>query len=201
MDQYDDIDRMTAIPRLFKKVRWKITGEIKHVIKDDASGAAGYLVHWVASANLNSYQMQSFLKYILWSASSGRGSLEEAAHVASQGVRVEDTIRAASAKKEGFTPEDRRRLCRIEQASVYSKTPTEAQHSSNVRRQQVKYGAELYRPSTRFKKGFSFVQAAKAAINSPDFRDAEGAYSLSEKKTLAQAIRRHVLRIKSAPDT
>ena len=113
----------------------------------------------------------------------------------------EREAQAANPKQDGFTPEDRRRLRRIEQASVFNQTPTESQHAGNVRRQQVEYGAKLYRPSTKFKRGFSFAQAAKAAINSPDFRDAEGAYSLSEKKSLTQAIRRYVRRGESDPAT
>lgn len=92
----------------------------------------------------------------------------------------------------GFTPEDRRRLQRIERASVYNDTTPEAQHKAQTRRQQVKYGASLYRPTTKYERGFSYIRAAKAAIDHDRFRNAQGAYSASETKSLAQAIRRHL---------
>ena len=99
MNQYDDIDRMTAIPRLFKKVRSRISTEMEIVVRKNNSGAARYIVRWVTSAGLNSYQMQSFLKYILDSASSGKGSLEEAAHIVSHVPSISDLVRAGNAEQ------------------------------------------------------------------------------------------------------
>ena len=104
-------------------------------------------------------------------------------------------------KADGFTDEDRKRLFRIEQVTIFGKTPNNAQIACNVRRNQVQYGAELYRRPTKYDKGFSYSRAAKAAIENPNFRNARGAYSHSEEKSLAQAIRRNLLGLKPASAT
>ena len=101
MSHYGDIDVAAAIPLLFEKVKWKLSCEIGHVAGKDRSGAAKYLVRWIASTNLNSYQMRAFLKYILHSASSGTGSLEEAAHIASHAPSAADLARAGKAGQKG----------------------------------------------------------------------------------------------------
>ena len=66
--------------------------------------------------------------------------------------------------------------------------PADAQVAGDVRRQQVLYGVSLYRPPTKYDKGFSSYRAADKAITAPQFRDVEGAYSLAEKCSLAKAI-------------
>ena len=89
-----------------------------------------------------------------------------------------------------FTAEDRRMLRQIHRATVYGETPTEAQIAGDVRRRQVLYGAELYRPTSKYVKGVSSYAAAEKAIRAPQFSDVEGAYRISEKESLARAIRR-----------
>ena len=79
-------------------------------------------------------------------------------------------------------------LRQIYRASVLGETPSEAQIAGDVRRQQVLYGAELYKPSSKHVKGVSSYRAAEKAIRAPQFRDVEGAYKSADKKTLAQAI-------------
>jgi len=96
----------------------------------------------------------------------------------------------SSTAAEGFTSADRKLLRQIHRATVYNETPTDAQLAGDVRREQVAYGLRFYKPSTRYVKGVSFVQAARKAICAPQFVRAEGAYSLGELKTLAKAIER-----------
>ena len=88
------------------------------------------------------------------------------------------------------TADDRRMLRHIHRAAVFGETPTEAQVAGDVRRRQVLYGAELYRPASRYVKGMSSCVAAEKAIRAPQFSDVEGAYGLPEKESLARAIRR-----------
>ena len=94
----------------------------------------------------------------------------------------------------GFTAKDRRRLNmslnRIERAAVFGDTLTPAQMAGHVRRKQAKYGARLYSPSSKYKQGVSFREAAKKTIDASEFKDVEGAYSIQQIKALAQAIRR-----------
>ena len=105
----DDIDRMTALPRLFKEVQWRIVGEIKAV--DSPSGVAYRLAGWLISAGLNSRQMQTFLEYLNWSTSSGRGSLEEALNIIGREPRangaarsIGEAVRAAAGRPEWRKP-------------------------------------------------------------------------------------------------
>ena len=79
-------------------------------------------------------------------------------------------------------------LRQIHRASVFGEMPADAQVAGDVRRQQVLYGVSLYRPPTKYDKGFSSYRAADKAITAPQFRDVEGAYSLAEKCSLAKAI-------------
>ena len=79
-------------------------------------------------------------------------------------------------------------LHQIYRATVYGENPTDAQFAGDVRRQQVRYGADLYRPTSKHVKGVSSYTAAEKAILAPQFKGVEGAYSLAEKKTLARAI-------------
>lgn len=81
-------------------------------------------------------------------------------------------------------------LHQIHRATVYGETPTDAQIAGDVRRQQVLYGADLYRPTSKHVKGVSSYAAAEKAILAPQFKGIEGAYSLAEKNTLARAIAR-----------
>ena len=98
--------------------------------------------------------------------------------------------RNAPALATSFSAEDRRMLRQIYRASVFGETPSEAQVAGDVRRQQVLYGAKLYKPSSKHVKGVSSYRAAEKAIRAPQFRDVEGAYTLAERDVLARAIRR-----------
>ena len=97
-------------------------------------------------------------------------------------------VRAAPA--DGFAAEDRRMLRQIYRAAVFGETPTDAQAAGDVRRRQVLYGTSLYSPPTKYDRGVSSYRAATMAINAPQFLGVKGAYSLSEKDSLARAIRR-----------
>ena len=98
--------------------------------------------------------------------------------------------RNAPALATSFSAEDRRMLRQIYRASVFGETPSEAQVAGDVRRQQVLYGAKLYKPSSKHVKGVSSYRAAEKAIRAPQFHDVEGAYTLAERDVLARAIRR-----------
>ena len=89
-----------------------------------------------------------------------------------------------------FTRADRKMLRQIHRASVFGQTPTVSQVAGDVRRQQVLYGLKLYSPASKFVKGVSSYVAAKKAILTPQFYDVEGAYKMSQIKTLARAILR-----------
>ena len=92
--------------------------------------------------------------------------------------------------RSGFTEADRTMLRKVYRAAVFGEMPTDAQVAGDVRRQQVAYGAGLYKPSSKHKKGVSFETAAKKAILAQEFKGVAGAYTMSEKKTLARAIQR-----------
>ena len=79
--------------------------------------------------------------------------------------------------------------------------PADAQVAGDVRRQQVLYGVSLYRPPTKYDKGFSSYRAADKAITAPQFRDVEGAYSSGERRSLARAIVRESKNPKVDPAT
>ena len=111
-------------------------------------------------------------------------------NIAIQHIERDLRIKASSAepKAAGFMPGDRRMLRQIHRASVFSEMPGDAQIAGDVRRRQVIYGVKLYRPPTKYDKGFSSYRAAEKAILAPQFREADGAYSLAEKNALAKAI-------------
>lgn len=119
----DDMDRMAAIPRLFQEVQWQLTGEFKLAAGESHSEAAHYLVSWVASTRLNSYQMQRFLEYMLWSASTGKGTIEEAARIASKSPGVGDAIRAAFKRREQEEQESAAKRKAAGQPLMGRKTP------------------------------------------------------------------------------
>ncbi len=102
-----------------------------------------------------------------------------------------------STAEEGFTNEDRKMLRQIHRASVYGDTPTDAQIAGDVRRKQVEYGLDRYRPSSKYQKGISATKAASLAINASEFEGLEGAYTSSEIKTLARAIQRAIRKRKN----
>ena len=87
-----------------------------------------------------------------------------------------------------FTQHDRVILNQIHKASVFGEMPTDSQVAGNIRRQQVIYGVKLYRPSSGKSKGFSSLKAADRAICAPQFKDAPGAYSAKERRSLAKSI-------------
>ena len=91
---------------------------------------------------------------------------------------------------DGFNPSDLKILHQIPRASVFGETPSDAQTVGDLRRQQVAYGASLYRPSSRHVKGVSFADAAHKAILAQQFKGVAGAYTMSEKHSLARAIQR-----------
>ena len=97
---------------------------------------------------------------------------------------------ARTSAAEGFTTADRKMLEKIYRASVYGEMPTAAQVVGDVRRRQIAYGVSLYKPSSRSQKGVSYRQAAKNAINAPQFQGIDGTYSMDEVKSLARAIQR-----------
>ena len=90
----------------------------------------------------------------------------------------------------GFTQADRTLLRQVQRAAVFGEMPTDAQVAGDVRRRQVAYGANLYRPSSRHVKGVSFADAAQKAILAQQFKGVAGAYTMSEKHSLARAIQR-----------
>ena len=90
----------------------------------------------------------------------------------------------------GFTQADRTMLRQVQRAAVFGEIPTDAQVAGDVRRRQVTYGANLYRPSSRHVKGVSFADAAQKAILAQQFKGVAGAYTMSEKHSLARAIQR-----------
>ena len=100
---------------------------------------------------------------------------------------------------EGFTAADRKMLEQIYRASVYGETPTAAQVVGDVRRRQIAYGVNLYKPSSRYVKGVSSYVAARQAVR--QFEDAEGAYSSDEIASLAKAIRREYQKPVNSPRT
>ena len=83
-----------------------------------------------------------------------------------------------------------KKIDRIHDASVLGKEPSGSSLAGDVRREQVAYGVTIYRPQSRHDKGVSFMRAAKMAINNPQFKDIDGAYTLPEAKTLSRAIER-----------
>ena len=87
-----------------------------------------------------------------------------------------------------FTQHDRVILNQIHKASVFGEMPTDSQAAGNIRRQQIIYGAKLYMPSSGKSKGVSSLKAADCAISAPQFKDAPGAYSAKERRSLAKSI-------------
>ena len=83
-----------------------------------------------------------------------------------------------------------KKIDRIHDASVLGKEPSGSSLAGDVRQRQVEYGVKLYKPRSRHEKGFSSMRAAKMAINNPQFKDIDGAYTLPEAKTLSRAIQR-----------
>jgi hypothetical protein len=93
----------------------------------------------------------------------------------------------------GFSQHDRKILSslhRIEQTAVYGKNPTDSQRIGNIRREQVRYGVNRYKPASGRNKGYSASKAAMDAIRATEFKNKPGAYTDKEKRTLAQAILR-----------
>jgi len=90
----------------------------------------------------------------------------------------------------GFGDRDRKMLQETRDAACYGKMPSDKRRAGDVRHNQVVFGADLYRPSSKFAKGFSFRKAAAAAINDPQFKNSYGAYKMSEVSSLARAIAR-----------
>lgn len=105
---------------------------------------------------------------------------------------IERDLRAPrpAPKDAGFKSEDRRMLRQIRRATVLGKVTPDAELAGDVRRQQVLYGAKLYRKPTKYDKDRSSYRAAEMAIRAPQFKGVEGAYSIKQKNTLARAIRR-----------
>ena len=107
---------------------------------------------------------------------------------------VERDQRAKTPPKEpkdaGFLKGDRSMLRQICQTTVFGETPSAAKIAGNVRRQQVLYGAKLYKRPNKQERGCSSYRAAEEAIRAPRFQNVKGAYSLAEKNTLARAIAR-----------
>ena len=104
---------------------------------------------------------------------------------------VSETI--IPAKGDGFTPKDRQRLNAIYDASVLGKETPTGQIAAAVRKDQIEFGLNLYRPRTKHTKGISFRTAAIRTIKAERFEGAEGSYKMGEVKSLAQAIRRAFL--------
>jgi hypothetical protein len=90
----------------------------------------------------------------------------------------------------GFTQHDRKILHQIQQVAVYGKNPTDSQRIGNIRREQVCYGVNRYKPASGRNKGYSASKAAMDAIRATEFKNKPGAYTDKEKRTLAQAILR-----------
>ncbi len=90
----------------------------------------------------------------------------------------------------GFNKRDRIMLEAVYNASVFGKEPNLSQSACIVRQQQVEYGLNLYRPSSRHNAGVSFRAAAKKAIEAPQFANVCGAYKIGEVHSLARAINR-----------
>lgn len=83
-----------------------------------------------------------------------------------------------------------KKIDRIHDASVLGKEPSSISLAGDVRQRQVEYGVKFYKPRSRHEKGFSSMRAAKMAIDNPQFKDIDGAYTLPEAKTLSRAIYR-----------
>ena len=126
------------------------------------------------------------------------GSPHHAA-VTSAAAPVAAPPQARASVVEGFTAADRKMLEQIYRASVYGETPTAAQVVGDVRRRQIAYGVNLYKPSSRYVKGVSSYVAARQAVR--QFEDAEGAYSSDEIASLAKAIRREYQKPVNSPRT
>ena len=91
---------------------------------------------------------------------------------------------------DGFTQHDRKVLHQIQQVAVYGNNPTDSQMAGNIRHEQVIYGANRYKPSSGKSRGYSAYRAATDAIKATEFKNKPGAYTIAEKSSLAQAIRR-----------
>ena len=90
----------------------------------------------------------------------------------------------------GFTQNDRKVLHQIQQVAVYGNNPTDSQRAGNIRHRQVLYGAARYQPASGKNRGYSADRAATDAIKATEFKNKPGAYTIAEKSSLAQAIRR-----------
>lgn len=92
--------------------------------------------------------------------------------------------------QDGFRDSDRRMLRDVLKAACYGKMPTDKRRAGEIRRMQAELGVSLYKPSSKFAKGFSLRKAAEKAIDDSRFKDVPGAYKMAEIGSLAKAIAR-----------